>query len=254
MSADATPTGSTTGGHAAFYTLANFGPAYVASTSSVSFFGNRTTRNIAGFGGLSPEIERGNFSSQEFRSRMEFGYRFDAFGAASLTPFFAVEAAQLRSNGFNETSVAGAGLFALNVHGQTSASVPMFGGARLTGAWDMGNGMWLRPSVQAAYVREFAPVRNQIAGLINLPGAVFLTQGARPSRNGAQVKAGAELDVLQNVSLSANFDGEFSGQSQTYAGKGAIKVQVVARHQNTTLRTRAPSCESGAGLLSFGAC
>ena len=53
---------------------------------------------------------------------------------------------------------------------------------------------------------------------------MFLTDGARPARSSVQVKAGAELAVLDNVALSANFDGEFSNRSNTYAGKGAIKV------------------------------
>ncbi len=86
------------------------------------------------------------------------------------------------------------------------------------------DGMWLRPSVQAAYVAEFAPVRNPIAGLVNLPGAAFLTDGARPARLAVQVKTGAELAVLDNIA-PANFDGEFSNRSNTYSGKGAIKVR-----------------------------
>ena len=217
--------GSTTGGHAAFYTLAEFGNIYAASINSVSVFGNRTTRTVAGFGGLNSEILRGNFTSTEFRTRVEFGYRFTMAPGVTLTPFYAVEAAKLRSDGFNETAIAGAGLFALNVRGQTASSVPMFFGARLAGAIDIGNGMTLRPSVQAAFVAEFAPVRNQVAALVNLPGATFLTDGARPSRSSAQVKAGAEMAVLDNVAVSANFDGEFSNRSNTYAGKGAIKVR-----------------------------
>ena len=217
--------GSTTGGHAAFFTLAEFGNIYAASINSVSVFGNRTTRTVAGFGGLNSEILRGNFTSTEFRTRVEFGYRFTMAPGVTLTPFYAVEAAKLRSDGFNETAVAGAGLFALNVRGQSASSVPMFFGARLTGDMDLGNGMRLRPSIQAAYVPEFAPVRNQVAGLVNLPGATFLTDGARPARSSVQVKAGAELAVLENVALSANFDGEFSNRSNTYAGKGAVKVR-----------------------------
>ena len=39
-----------------------------------------------------------------------------------------------------------------------------------------------------------------------------------------QVKAGAEMAVLDNVALSADFDGEFSNRSNTYAGKGAVRV------------------------------
>ena len=83
--------------------------------------------------------------------------------------------------------------------------------------------MILSPSLQVAYVHDFAPERNEIAGLINLPAATFLVDGARPSRDAAQVKAGAELVIGSQTSIFATFDGEFSGQAQFYGGKGGLK-------------------------------
>lgn len=196
----------------------NFGTFYGAGTTSLSYFGNRTTRTIAGFGGLAGETERGNFGSREFRSRAEFGWHTDMYGA-TLTPFVALEIAQLRTNGFTEGTLSGPGLQALNVQGQTGASVPGYVGARLARSFLLGNGMVFTPTIQAAYLHEFAPQRTLIAGLINLPGLTFLVDGARASRNAAQVKAGAELTLASNVSAFATFDGEFSGGEQVYGGK-----------------------------------
>ena len=214
--------GSTTGGHAAFYTLANFGAFYGAGTTSVSFFGNRTTRNIAGFGGLAGETERGNFASREFRSRAEFGWHTGVYGA-TLTPFVALEIAQLRSNGFTEGALSGAGLLALNVQGQTGASVPGYVGARIARSFLLDNGMVFTPTIQAAYLHEFGPQRTLTAGLVNLPGSTFLVDGARASSNAAQVKAGTELTLTANLRVFANFEGEFSGVEQVYAGKGGLR-------------------------------
>ena len=217
--------GSTTGGHIAVYDIARFGAFYGASSTSASFYQNRTTRNVAGFGGLASETERGNFSSHEFRSRVEFGRDFaGALGfGGTITPFIALEIADLRTNGFGEQTIAGPGLFALNVSGQSAADVPSFVGARYSTAMVLGNGLVFRPTIQAAYVHEFAPYRQQFAGIASLPGATFLVDGARPGRDAAQVKVGGELAIGPRSVIFANFDGEFSGVSQLYAGKGGIK-------------------------------
>lgn len=214
--------GSTTGGHIAFYDIATFGAFYGASSNSFSYYTNRSTRFISGFGGLGNETERGSFDSHEFRTRLEFGRHFVGY-SGTITPFVALELAQLRSNGFGETAVSGPGLFRLNVNGQSVADVPGFVGARYQSLMALGNGMTLSPSLQLAYVHEFAPYRQQIGNLSALPGATFLVDGARPSRNAAQVKAGGELQIGPHSALFANFDGEFSGVDQLYAGKGGFR-------------------------------
>ena len=101
--------------------------------------------------------------------------------------------------------------------------MPGFVGARFQSVTGIGNGLLLVPTLQAAYVHEFAPQRSQVASLIDLPAATFLVDGARPSYTSAQVKAGAELVVGPHSVLFANFDGEFSGQNQFYGGKGGFR-------------------------------
>ncbi len=177
---------------------------------------------IAGFGGLSGKVERGTFDSHEIRSRAEFGWHTGAYGLA-LTPFVALEIAQLRSNGFTESALTGPGLLALGISGQTSASVPSYVGGRVSRAMTFGNGLVFTPTLQVAWVHEFAPQRNTINTLINLPGSTFLVDGARAARDAAQVKAGAELALADNMRLFASFDGEFAGVEQVYAGKGGLR-------------------------------
>ncbi len=214
--------GSTTGGHVAFYDLAAFGAFYGASSNSFSYFGNRTARTVSGFGGLGAENERGTFDSHEFRTRLEFGRHYGSFGG-TFTPFGALEIDELRSNGFTETARSGAGLLALNVSGQSQVSVPSFVGARYQGRMQLAEGVLFSPSIQLAYVHEFAPERSQIGTLAALPGSTFLVDGARPSRNAAQVKAGGELALSPRSAFFASLDGEFSAQAQFYSGKGGFK-------------------------------
>src|ERR1700730_18042152 len=56
-----------------------------------------------------------------------------------------------------------------------------------------------------------------------LPGASFIVNGATPAKNSALTSAGAELRLINGVSLLAKFDGEFAAHSQTYAGTGTVR-------------------------------
>ena len=55
-----------------------------------------------------------------------------------------------------------------------------------------------------------------------LPGASFIVNGALPAKDAALVSAGAELRLLNGVTLLAKFDGEFANHAQTYAGTGTL--------------------------------
>ena len=56
-----------------------------------------------------------------------------------------------------------------------------------------------------------------------LPGASFIVNGATPAKNSALTSAGAELRLVNGLSLLGKFDGEFAAHSQTYAGTGAVR-------------------------------
>ena len=217
--------GEVTGFHVGIYSALEFGNGfYGQSSTSFGDYSNRTTRFVAPIAALGGTQERGSFGSIEYRSRLEVGRSYN-YGTFGLTPFVAMEIASLRSNGFTETSsTGGLGNPSLAVSGGQSASVPALVGARLNSTYVYGNGMVLTPVISLAYLHEFAPERNLNANLISLPGAAFLVNGARPARDAVQTKVGAQLALANGVALFANFDGEFSGVSRTYAGRGGIKV------------------------------
>ena len=56
-----------------------------------------------------------------------------------------------------------------------------------------------------------------------LPGTSFIVNGATPAKDSALVSTGAELRLVNGVTLLAKFDGEFARRSQTYAGTGTIR-------------------------------
>ena len=220
--------GQASGFHAGVYGAFLSRANYLQSTTSFSDFSNTTNRNVGGFGGVGIANERASFGSTEIRERVEAGHSFSrdgGFGTPELrlTPFAALEIAQLTTNGFNEYTTNGvANLFGLQSFGHTVADVPGFVGARIDGVTTFA-GYALHPVFSVAYLHEFAPQRNLTNGFISLPGATFLVQGARVARNAAQTKIGAEAALSQHLSLFANFDGEFSGVEQVYGGKGGLR-------------------------------
>jgi uncharacterized protein with beta-barrel porin domain len=54
---------------------------------------------------------------------------------------------------------------------------------------------------------------------------LFVVNGAAPAHDSALVSAGAEAKWLNGLSVAATFEGEFSGVTGSYAGKGTLRYQ-----------------------------
>jgi uncharacterized protein with beta-barrel porin domain len=77
-----------------------------------------------------------------------------------------------------------------------------------------------------AEIGELRAERDLVAAAFQaLPGTGFIVNGATPARDSALVSTGAELRLVNGVTLSGKFDGEFARGSQTYAGTGTIRYK-----------------------------
>lgn len=85
--------------------------------------------------------------------------------------------------------------------------------------------MALTPTASLAWTHEFLTRRQASAALVFLPGAAWQVEGARPSRDGARVKAGLDLALNGFASINAGFDGDFAGASRSYGGRGGVKIR-----------------------------
>jgi hypothetical protein len=56
-----------------------------------------------------------------------------------------------------------------------------------------------------------------------LPGAAFVVNGAAQAHDSALTTASAEIKRLNGWSAAVTFEGEFSGVTQSYAGKGVMR-------------------------------
>jgi outer membrane autotransporter protein len=102
--------------------------------------------------------------------------------------------------------------------------LPTFLGAQLDARYAFANGQVLSPYARLSWVHEFHPDRAVNASFIALPGAAFIVDGPRAASDAMRIDAGAKLAIARNAWLFASFDGEFSNRSQSYAGKGGVRI------------------------------
>ena len=222
---DRATSGTLDGAHVGVYGVARQGGWYAAATATFAAFSNKTSRTIAGVGPT--EIANASFDSDLWGGRFEAGFK-SRYGAFAVTPFAAVQAAQLRIAGFTEssTTVGGApGVLGLTVPSRTVNSLPTFLGVQFDDRITLSNAMTWIPYARVAWVHEFDPNRDISASFITLPAAAFTVDGPRAARDAARVDAGSKLRVSRNVSLFESFDGEFSSRSRMYSGKGGVMIE-----------------------------
>ena len=221
---DRITSGHLEGAHFGGYAVKTWGPLYAAGALSFSTYRNDTTRNIVGIG--STETATGSFGSNLLSGRVEVGAK-QVFGRFAVTPFAAVQFAQLWQNGFTEANPVPAGAvdpLGLTLGSISVSSLPTFLGAQLDARYVFANGQVLSPYARLSWVHEFHPDRAINASFIALPDAAFVVDGPRAASDAMRIDAGAKLAIARNVWLFASFDGEFSNRSQSYAGKGGARV------------------------------
>jgi uncharacterized protein with beta-barrel porin domain len=216
--------GDIDGGHVGAYAFKSFGAAYAAATVNYAHFSNKTERTISGVGAT--ENASGSFSSDQLGGRFELGWRkhFEHF---TLTPFAAVEPAALWQSAYTETSTTasgGSGVLGLSYSAHTTTSLPIFLGAQIDTRYVLAGGQVVSPIVRLSWVHEFKPDREVEASFVSIPSTLFTVDGARAARDSARLDTGVTLALNQSVGLFANFNGEFSSESQMASATGGAKI------------------------------
>jgi autotransporter-associated beta strand protein len=196
----------------------NFGPAYLSAALAYGWHDVTTNRTVA-LAGI--DQLQGRFRADTFSGRFEGGYRF-ATPMIGITPYAAVQVISFNLPNYAEQSLVGGGLFALNYAAQTTTDTRTELGLRSDKSFAMLDGV-LTLRGRAAWAHDYNPNRAVTALFQVLPGANFVVNGARPDADSALASAGAEMKWLSGFSLAATFEGEFSGNVTSYAGKGVAK-------------------------------
>jgi autotransporter-associated beta strand protein len=196
----------------------NFGPAYVSAALAYGWHDVTTNRTVplAGVDQL-----QGRFRAETFSARFEGGYRF-ATPFVGITPYAAAQAISFQLPGYAEQSLVGNGQFALNYASQTTTALRTELGLRGDKSMAMRDAV-LTLRGRAAWAHDYNPDRAVTAVFQTLPGASFVVNGARGNPDAALLSAGAEMKWISGFLLMGTFEGEFSGNVTSYAGKGVAR-------------------------------
>jgi autotransporter-associated beta strand protein len=196
----------------------NIGAAYLSAALAYGWHDVTTNRTVALPAG---DVLQARFRAETFSARFESGYRF-ATPVAGITPYVAAQAISFNLPAYAEQTLGGLGTFALNYAGQTTTATRTELGARSDRSFAMQDGIFTLRG-RAAWAHDYNNDRAVTAVFQTLPGAAFIVNGARANPDAALVSAGAEMKWLNGFSLAATFEGEFSGNTTSYAGKGVAK-------------------------------
>jgi autotransporter-associated beta strand protein len=200
----------------------HFGAAYVAGALAYGWQDVTTDRTVTVAG---TDRLRANFNAHTFAARGETGYRFGhvfmgvPFG---ITPYAALQVTTFSLPGYSETAVSGSNQFALAFASQSETNVRTELGVRADKSFAMRDGvMTLRG--RAAWAHDSNTDRAVSPTFQSLPGSSFTVNGAKPAADGALLSAGTEMKWRNGWSMAGLFEGEFSGTTESYSGKGSIR-------------------------------
>src|SRR5262249_40822552 len=106
---------------------------------------------------------------------------------------------------------------------RTATSLPTFLGVQFDSRVFLPWGMAMSPYTRFSWVHEFNPTRQVSPTFVALPGTLFTVDGPRAARDAAKIELGTKFAV-NKVKAFVTLDGEFSGQSQAYAGKAGFSL------------------------------
>jgi len=201
---------------AGIYGTTRSGPFYLAGALAYTQHWMSTDRYA--FGG---DHLYASFNAESFGGRAEAGYRIPN-AVAAITPYAAVQAQNFHTPSYSETDYSG-GVFGLTYNANNASDTRSELGARFDRAILLNWNAVLALRGRVAWAHDWITDPNLLPTFEALPGASFLVQGATPAKNSALTSAGAELRLINGVSLLGKFDGEFARGSQTYAGTGTVR-------------------------------
>jgi uncharacterized protein with beta-barrel porin domain len=199
----------------------NVGAAYLTGALAYGWQDITTDRAVTVAG---TDLLRAQFNANAFSGRVEGGYRFltPSLGGIGITPYAAGQFVTFDLPAYAEQAVAGANTFALSYASKSVTDTRSELGLRTDKSFAMPNGIFTLRG-RAAWAHDFNTDRSIMPTFQTLPGASFVVNGATPAHDAALVTAAAEMKWLNGFSLAGTFEGEFSGVTRSYAGKGVVR-------------------------------
>jgi uncharacterized protein with beta-barrel porin domain len=201
---------------AGVYAATRDGPAYLAGSAAYTWHAEHTDRFAVG------DELTARFDAQSFGGRVEGGYRLAWPMVATVTPYAAVQAQSFFTPSYSETDTGGGG-FGLAFASRTATDTRTELGARFDRVVAINQTSVLDLKTRLAWAHDWVSDPMLAAAFELLPGAGLVVNGAVPAKNSALATAGAELRLVNGVSLRGKFDAQLASHAGTYAGTGVLR-------------------------------
>jgi uncharacterized protein with beta-barrel porin domain len=197
------------------------GPVYLSAALAYGWQDITTNRvvTLAGFDQL-----RAEFNANAWSGRVEGGYRFAVpwSGGFGITPYVAGQLVTFDLPAYAERAISGGNAFALSYNAIEVTDARTELGIRTDQSWAFNGGL-LTLRGRFAWAHDFDPDRSIAATFQSLPGASFVVNGAAQAADSALTTASIEMKWKNGWAAAVTFDGEFSGVTRSYAGKGVVR-------------------------------
>jgi uncharacterized protein with beta-barrel porin domain len=178
-----------------------------------------TTDRVVAFAGF--DQLHAQFEVHSIAGRAEAGYRY-AMPWMGVTPYGAGQFTTIFLPAYSEQSSADP--FSLSYTAQEVTAPRSELGLRGDTSFAWGDGtVTLRE--RTAWAHNFNTSRSAAVAFQLLPASSFVVNGAAQAPDATVVSASAEIKWLNGFSAAVSFDGEFSNNVQTYAGRGVLRYQ-----------------------------
>jgi outer membrane autotransporter protein len=167
---------------------------------------------------------RAEFNANAWSGRLEGGYRFvaPALGGLGITPYGAAQFVTFGLPQYAEQAIVGLNTFALSYGARDVTDPRSELGIRTDKAFALADGI-LTLRGRLAWAHDYDPSRSIAATFQSLPAGSFVVNGASQASDSALTTAAVEMKWKNGWSAAATFEGEFSGVTNSYAGKGVVR-------------------------------
>lgn len=190
-----------------------FGPAYVASSMTLSNHWFSTGRNVLG------SQLTGSFMGESYGAKLEGGYRIDAHPMLAVTPYWSLQLQDGHVQAYRESS---AGSFGLAYASSNLTDIRTELGVRLESRQFM-MGAPLILSGKLAWAHDSLGTIASSAAFQALPGSDFIVNGTPSPTDAALVTARAQWQVADHWSIAAQIHTESASNAQSYGGTGEVR-------------------------------
>ena len=209
--------GSTNAFMAGLYGRQQLGAAYVSGSFGFANHWMSTERTALGGTQITADMK-----GQSWAGRLETGYKLTTtYGAWS--PYAALQAQSFHTPAYKEFDRAW-GDFSLSFASQTSDSTRGELGLRFEHAFKLDGGQAWKFRARAGWAHDWTSAPSLTATFQSLPGASFVTSGAKRAPNIALLSAGVETEVVKNVTLGAKLDGQWGRAAMGYGGTAVLSL------------------------------